>query len=354
MTRVLIIDDSALMRQMLTHIINRAPGFEVVGTAPDPLVAWDKIKTLRPDVVTLDVEMPKMDGITFLEGLMQHNPVPVVMVSSLTQKGCETTLQALELGAIDFVTKPAIDLQRGIDDLAVELIAKLEIAARARVGGRRAHVKPAPRAAAPLPLAHATHHVIAIGASTGGTEALRVVLEMLPPDAPGVVIVQHMPERFTTGFAERLDRLCQVRVKEAETGDRVLPGHVLLARGNHHLRVVRSGATYHVEVFQPDPVNRFRPSVDVLFHACAPGRQALRGGDPDRHGGRRRAWPARAPPRGRDHVRPGRGDLGGVRHAARGVRDGRRDGGAVARGDRPGAAARGGVAPLLTGRGCSR
>lgn len=269
MTRVLIIDDSALMRQMLTHIINRAPGFEVVGTAPDPLVAWDKIKTLRPDVVTLDVEMPKMDGITFLEGLMQHNPVPVVMVSSLTQKGCETTLQALELGAIDFVTKPAIDLQRGIDDLAVELIAKLEIAARARVGVRRAHVKPAPRAAAPLPLAHATHHVIAIGASTGGTEALRVVLEMLPPDAPGVVIVQHMPERFTTGFAERLDRLCQVRVKEAETGDRVLPGHVLLARGNHHLRVVRSGATYHVEVFQADPVNRFRPSVDVLFHACA-------------------------------------------------------------------------------------
>jgi two-component system chemotaxis response regulator CheB len=265
MTRVLVIDDSALMRELLTRMIGQAPGFEVVGTAPDPIVAWEKIKTLRPDVLTLDVEMPRMDGLTFLGRLMQHHPMPVLMVSSLTERGCATTLQALEHGAIDYVTKPAIDLMRSLDELGTELIAKLTIAAQARVGIKR----PKPRVLPSRALVRSTHKVIAIGSSTGGTEALRVVLGMLPADAPGVVIVQHMPATFTHSFAQRLDSLCQVRVKEAETGDRIMPGHVLLAPGDNHLRVVRRGAAYHVEVFTGDRVNRFRPSVDVLFHSCA-------------------------------------------------------------------------------------
>jgi two-component system chemotaxis response regulator CheB len=266
MTRVLVIDDSALIRELLTRLINAAPGFEVVGTAPDPIIAWDKIKLLRPDVLTLDVEMPRMDGLTFLEGLMHHHPMAVLMVSSLTERGCDTTLRALELGAIDFVTKPALDLARGLDELADELAAKLTATAAARVRGRR--TRPPPRAQA-RPLARATHKVIAIGASTGGTEALRSVLTMLPADAPGTVVVQHMPEHFTRSFADRLDTLCKVRVKEAEDGDPVLPGHVLIAPGDRHMRVVRSGAAYRVEVFTAERVNRFRPSVDLLFHACA-------------------------------------------------------------------------------------
>ncbi len=264
MPRVLVIDDSALMRSLLAEIIRRVPGYEVVGTAPDPLIGWEMIKSLSPDVLTLDVEMPRMDGLTFLDRLMQHRPLPVVMVSSLTERNCATTLQALELGAVDFVTKPSLDVARGVDQLAAELVEKLATAVAAKVS-RRMPARPV----AIAPLARSTHKPIAIGASTGGTEALRVVLGMLPRDAPGTVVVQHMPAKFTHSFAERLDGLCAVRVKEAEHGDRILPGHVLIAPGNHHMRVVRRGAAYHVEVFQGDPVNRFRPSVDVLFHSCS-------------------------------------------------------------------------------------
>jgi two-component system chemotaxis response regulator CheB len=271
-TKVLIVDDSALIRQVLAGLFSHDPELEVVGAASDPYVAWDKIKALRPDVLTLDVEMPRMDGLAFLERLMRARPMPVLMVSSLTEKGCENTLRALELGAIDFVTKPKIDIKNGTVGLADEIIAKLKIAARAKVRPRQkldaeeqARLN-ALRSEAP---AKGSQKVIAIGASTGGTEALREVLTALPADAPGIVIVQHMPEHFTRAFAQRLDKLCQIRVQEARDGDRVLPGHALIAPGNYHMRVNRNGAHYNVEVFMGEPVNRHRPSVDVLFHSCA-------------------------------------------------------------------------------------
>jgi two-component system chemotaxis response regulator CheB len=279
-TKVLIVDDSALIRQVLTGLISHDPGLEVVGVASDPYVAWDKIKALRPDVLTLDVEMPRMDGLAFLERLMRARPMPVLMVSSLTEKGCENTLRALELGAVDFVTKPKIDIKNGTVGLADEIIAKLKIAARAKVRPRQklgadelARLS-ALRSEAP---ARGTQKVVAIGASTGGTEALREVLTALPADAPGLVIVQHMPEHFTRAFAQRLDKLCQIRVQEARDGDRILPGHALIAPGNYHMRVNRNGAHYNVEVFMGEPVNRHRPSVDVLFQSCARhlGRNAI-------------------------------------------------------------------------------
>jgi two-component system chemotaxis response regulator CheB len=258
------------MRQLLTEILSRDPALEVVGTATDPFVARDKILRLAPQVVTLDVEMPRMDGLTFLEKLMRAHPLPVVMVSSLTERGCETTWRALELGATDFVTKPKLDVQSGTLQLAQEIIDKVKAAARAkvRVGSR----VPAP--ATPLPTSptmsfRATHKVVAIGASTGGTEAIREVLTRLPADSPGIVMVQHMPEKFTTSFAERLNSLSKIRVSEAHDGDRVLPGHALLAPGNFHMEIMRSGAECRVRVFAADPVNRHRPSVDVLFASCA-------------------------------------------------------------------------------------
>jgi two-component system chemotaxis response regulator CheB len=266
--RVLVIDDSALMRQVLSQILSRDPGLQVVGAAPDPYVARDKIKALNPDVLTLDVEMPRMDGLAFLERLMRARPMPVVMVSSLTEAGCDVTLRALELGAVDFVTKPRTDLRDRIWDLGVELIEKVKAAASARVRPRAA----GPAATPPRPSAphfRISDTVIALGASTGGTEALREVLTALPADAPGVVVVQHMPERFTRAFAERLDRLCTVRVKEAQDGDRVLAGHVLIAPGNFHLRVMRDGALIRARVTDDPPVNRHRPSVDVLFQSAA-------------------------------------------------------------------------------------
>ena len=272
-SRVLIVDDSAVMRQLLTEILSRDPGLEVVGVAGDPIVARDKIKALNPDVLTLDVEMPRMDGLSFLQKLMRARPMPVVMVSSLTERGAATTLRAIELGAVDFVTKPKIDLRTGTLELADEIVQKVKSAARAR-----------PRAASPYPAAprspaaHANpagapprgaHRVIAVGASTGGTEALREFLVPLPSDTPGMVIVQHMPASFTRSFADRLDSQCQMRVKEAQDGDRILPGHVLLAPGDFQMRVRRSGAGHVVRVTQDAPVNRHRPSVDVLFQSCA-------------------------------------------------------------------------------------
>jgi two-component system chemotaxis response regulator CheB len=264
-TKVLVVDDSALMRQLLTDLLSRDAGLQVVGAAPDPYVAWDKIKQWNPDVVTLDVEMPRMDGLTFLDKLMQHRPIPVVMVSSLTERNCETTFRAIELGAVDFVTKPKLDVTTGTIALADELIAKVKHASQAR---------PKVKSAQPRRLTsgigfQTTHKVIAIGTSTGGCEALSAVLSTLPADSPGIVAVIHMPEGFTRSFAARLDKSCAVRVSEAKDGDKVLPGHALIAPGNFHLSVVRSGAITTVRVHGGAPVNRHRPSVDVLFESCA-------------------------------------------------------------------------------------
>jgi two-component system chemotaxis response regulator CheB len=267
--KVLVVDDSAVARQLLSNHLSRDPGIEVVGTAPDPYVAWQKLRALDPDVMTLDVEMPRMDGITFLEKLMRRRPMPVVMVSSLTESGCATTLRALELGAIDFVTKPLVGLREGFPALAAELTEKVKVAAAARLRlAVAAPVSVRPPAASPRAL-RTTQRLIAIGASTGGTEAIREFLTALPADAPAVLIVQHMPEKFTRAFADRLNGLCAVHVKEAADGDRALAGHVLIAPGNQHMRLVRDGATYLVRLSDDAPVNRHRPSVDVLFHACA-------------------------------------------------------------------------------------
>jgi two-component system chemotaxis response regulator CheB len=275
--RVLIVDDSALMRQLLTQILGSDPEIEVIGTAGDPFVAREKIKVLNPDVLTLDIEMPRMDGLTFLEKLMRGHPMPVIMISSLTDKGAETTLRALALGAIDYIPKPKVDVRRGTIEQAEEIVAKVKAAAKVKLHGLSA----APPGPAPALLGSfhisATHKVVAIGASTGGTEALKDVLTPLPADFPGIVIVQHMPEAFTRQFAERLNSLCRIGVHEAQDGDRVLPGHALLAPGGHHMAVVRRGMEYLVRVYRGERVNRHLPSVDVLFSSCARqlGRNAL-------------------------------------------------------------------------------
>ncbi|MEW6542933.1 MAG: chemotaxis response regulator protein-glutamate methylesterase [Nitrospirota bacterium] len=274
--RVLIVDDSALMRQVLTELLSQDPEIQVVGTAQDPYFAREKIKVLNPDVLTLDVEMPKMDGLTFLEKLMVGHPMPVVMVSSLTEAGCQTTLHALELGAVDFITKPRIGLRSGMEEQAQELVAKVKAAAVARVRGKGQGARGGaqPLVSRPTPLASSamlktTDTIIAIGASTGGTEAIRELLEVLPPNTPPIVITQHMPEKFTKTFANRLDALCRISVREAEDGDSVLPGHALIAPGNYHMTLSRSGARYRVRLNQAPPVNRHRPSVDVMFHSVA-------------------------------------------------------------------------------------
>jgi two-component system chemotaxis response regulator CheB len=264
-----VVDDSALMRQALSQMLARDPALEVVGTAADGYAARDKIRELDPDVLTLDVEMPRMDGLSFLEKLMRVHPMPVVMVSSRTEAGCATTLRALELGAVDFVTKPTCDLRQHLPAVAAEVIEKVKTAAAARVRPRPEPAGPPPTAGRPLPTAPPATHVLAVGASTGGTEALRVFLTALPADAPGIVIVQHMPEHFTRSFAERLDGVSTVRVREAADGDRVLTGHAMIAPGNHHLRLAREGAAYLVRLSDEAPVNRHRPSVDVLFQSCA-------------------------------------------------------------------------------------
>lgn len=271
--RVLIIDDSALMRQLIKEILQLDHSIEVVGSAKDPFDAREKILALNPDVLTLDVEMPRMDGLSFLEKLMAGRPMPVVMLSSLTEKGCQTTMRALELGAVDFITKPKLDVVAGMDSLVDEIIEKVKYASTANIQRRKVTSERAvfsgPKPPVSSSLITSTHKVIAIGGSTGGTEALLELLAAFPPDAPGAVAVIHMPEGFTNSFAQRLDRHCQVRVKEAQDGDRIIPGHVLLAAGNYHMEVQRSGATYAVRVFSGPPVSRHRPSVDVLFSSCA-------------------------------------------------------------------------------------
>jgi two-component system chemotaxis response regulator CheB len=267
--RVLIVDDSALMRQLLTGILGSSPELEVIGVAGDPFVAREKIKLLHPDVLTLDVEMPRMDGLTFLEKLMRGHPMPVVMISSLTDKGAEITLRALSMGAVDYISKPKMDVSSGTIDQAEEIIAKVLAAAKVKVRGASApKVKVAELPAAGCRIS-ATHKVVAVGASTGGTEALKEFLSPLPADFPGIVIVQHMPEAFTRQFAERLDSVCKIRVKEARDGDRILPGHALLAPGGNHMAVVRRGMEYAVHVYRGERVNRHLPSVDVLFSSCA-------------------------------------------------------------------------------------
>jgi two-component system chemotaxis response regulator CheB len=268
--RVLIVDDSALMRQVMGTLLAKDPQIEVVGVAGDPYVARDKIRHLEPDVLTLDVEMPRMDGLAFLEKLMRAHPVPVVMVSSLTEAGCATTFRALELGAVDFVTKPKLDLREHLPKVAQEVIEKVKAAALARVSPPATKSpSTAPRRPATGALIRSTDQVIALGASTGGIEALKDFLMEVPADCPGLVIVQHMPEKFTRAFADRLDGLCTVRVQEAVDGDRVLTGHALIAPGGYHMRLARAGANYLVRLDSEPPVNRHRPSVDVLFNSCA-------------------------------------------------------------------------------------
>ena len=266
--KVLIIDDSSLMRQLLTQILSSDPELEVIGTAGDPFVAREKIKSLHPDVLTLDIEMPRMDGLTFLEKLMRGHPMPVVMISSLTDRGAETTLRALSLGAVDYIAKPKLDVSNGTIEQASDIIAKVKAAAKVKVRGLDVN-KAGP---AELPAGYhitATHKVVAIGASTGGTEALKDLLSALPADFPGLVMVQHMPEAFTKPFSERLNSLCRIHVQEAKDGDRILPGHALLAPGGHQMQVVRHGMEYAVNVYRGERVNRHLPSVDVLFSSCA-------------------------------------------------------------------------------------
>jgi len=291
--RVLVIDDSALVRKLLTEILNSDPEIEVVGTAMDPEVARRKIKELNPDVLTLDVEMPKMDGISFLRHLMRLRPMPVLMISSLTANGAEVTLDALAAGAVDFVCKPRIDVSATLQDYAAEITGKLKAAARVRVTARATVPAPdamiRPRAAgndeekyaATMPIARpvqlrTTEKIIAIGASTGGTEAIKDVLIQLPPDCPGTLVAQHIPPVFSSAFARRMDQITDLTVCEAEHGQPVLPGHVYVAPGDKHLLLTRDGARYRCELSSGPLVNRHMPSVDVLFQSVA--RSAGRNG----------------------------------------------------------------------------
>lgn len=277
--KVLIVDDSALIRSVMKEIINSQPDMEVVGVAPDPLVARELIKQTNPDVLTLDVEMPKMDGLDFLEKLMRLRPMPVVMVSSLTERGSEITMRALELGAIDCVTKPKMSIESGMLEYTNLIAEKIRVAARANIK-HRVKVQTHSDGTALAPVRNAfvsSEKLIIIGASTGGTEAIKDFLIQMPSDCPGILIVQHMPEGFTRSFANRLDKLCRISVKEAEGGERILPGHAFLAPGHSHLQLVRSGSNYMTRLDQGPPVNRHRPSVDVLFSsaALAAGKNAV-------------------------------------------------------------------------------
>ena len=280
--KVLIIDDSALVRALLTRILGADPALQVIGTAPDAFIAREKIKTLNPDVLTLDVEMPRMDGLQFLRNLMRLRPMPVVMCSSLTERGADVTLAALELGAIDFVTKPKVDVAHALEAYAAELINKVKVAAVARVRPVFARsVAPNQTDIAPIVRPElrfrTTDQIVAIGASTGGTEAVREVLRRMPADSPGMVITQHIPRAFSAPFAARLNACSQLSVQEAEDGALILPGHAYIAPGDRHLTVEFDGARYRCRLRDDAPVNRHRPSVDVLFRSVAEqvGRNAV-------------------------------------------------------------------------------
>ncbi|MBI3777559.1 MAG: chemotaxis response regulator protein-glutamate methylesterase [Gammaproteobacteria bacterium] len=270
--KALIIDDSAVMRQMLTMILHEDPDIRVVGTAANPLIAREKIKALKPDVLTLDVEMPGMDGITFLEKLMRLYPLPVVMVSSHTEKGAAATLRALDLGAVDFVAKPQGNLREGMThELMDEIRTKVRAAASARVRAIASGPRPPAPRPQPLPmnLTSTRDGIVVIGASAGGTQAIAEILPKLPRSTPGIAIVQHMPPKFTASFAERLDEQCELEVREAKSGDRLKPGVALIAPGGYHMAIMKAGGGYAVRVYEDEPVNRHRPSVDVLFHSAA-------------------------------------------------------------------------------------
>ena len=277
--KVLIVDDSAMVRQLLTEIIAADRAFTVVGSASDPLIAREKIKQLQPDVLTLDVEMPRMDGLTFLENLMRLHPLPVLMVSSLTERGAEVTLQALELGAVDFITKPKIDVKAGLTAYADTLREKLRVVAGAKVGRMHGGLPAASAPAKPaMPRTYrTTDRIIAIGASTGGTEALKVVLSQMPADAPAIVITQHIPAAFSAPFAQRMDRHSAMRVCEASDRQPIIPGHAYIAPGDQHLEVARDGARYICRLSAAPPCSGHRPSVDVLFRSVATqvGRNAV-------------------------------------------------------------------------------
>ncbi len=279
--KVLIVDDSALVRKILTEILNSDKEIEVVGTAQDPLIARDKIKQLKPDVITLDVEMPRMDGVTFLRNLMRLHPLPVVMISSLTEKGADITFDALEAGAIDFVAKPKIDVKDGLQEYTEEIVEKVKSASKAKVG------MVSTSSATTIPVEKklsadsviqkktgkkrfkTTDQIIALGASTGGTEAIKEVLIQMPPDSPGIVISQHIPEAFSGPFAERMNGVSAMTVCEAKDGQQILPGHVYIAPGSHHLLVERNGAQYICRLNDGERVNRHKPSVDVMFRSVA-------------------------------------------------------------------------------------
>lgn len=268
MIRVLIVDDSRMIRDVLTDILKEQPDIQVVGAAADAFEARDLIKELNPDVLTLDVEMPKMNGLDFLDKLMRAKPMPVVMISSATERGSEVTFRALELGAVDFVTKPKIDLEAGLRQYADDLIAKIKCAAKARVrglGGQGPAAKPLP----PRRMLRTTEKIIAIGASTGGTEAIKEVLERMPADAPAIVITQHIPAAFSAPFAARMDRSSAMKVCEARDGQQIVPGHAYIAPGDWHLELMRDGARYVCRLNQKSPENRHRPSVDVMFKSVA-------------------------------------------------------------------------------------
>jgi len=269
--RVLVVDDSAIVRKVLSDELSRERGIEVVGTAPDPYVARDKIVRLKPDVVTLDIEMPRMDGLTFLKKLMKYYPLPVIIVSSLTKKGGALAMEALSLGALEVICKPSASYSVG--DMGVQLADKIRAVSnvnlRARVeSAETANNTPSVRVGSKA-LSETTNKILAIGASTGGTEAIKTVLLGMPPNAPGIIVVQHMPAKFTTSFAERLDTLCAIRVREAQDGDSVVNGQALIAPGNFHMLLRRSGARYYVQVKDGPMVHHQRPSVDVLFKSVA-------------------------------------------------------------------------------------
>jgi two-component system chemotaxis response regulator CheB len=288
--RVLIVDDSAVVRQVVTEILSADKGIKVIGAAPDPIFALARMEKEWPDVIVLDVEMPRMDGLTFLRKLMAERPTPVVICSTLTTQGAETTMQAMSAGAVSIVAKPTVDLKNVLRENADDLVSMVKAAAHARVRRTIAASKPAAPAAkltadAVLPgapsahraMAETTDRVVALGTSTGGTQALETVLCALPIDSPGIVIVQHMPEQFTAAFAQRLNKVCEIEVREAANGDRVHSGLALIAPGGRHLVLERSGAQYRVAVIDGPPVSRHRPSVDVLFRSVArsAGRNAL-------------------------------------------------------------------------------
>jgi two-component system chemotaxis response regulator CheB len=266
--RVLIVDDSSIIRTLLTKILSSDNDIEVVGTAPDPFIARDKIVSLKPDVMTLDIEMPKMDGVTFLGKVMQHFPIRTIVISSLSVAGSESALKALEAGAVDVVAKPAIDVTKSLEDLGAEIIQRVKMAARAKLIKKVVLQKPKVLTSTSA-LARTTHQILAIASSTGGTEALKVLLPSLPSDLPGTVIVQHMPPVFTKAYAQHLQQICPFEVKEAEQGDRVIPGRVLLAPGNYHMELNRSGAQYFVELNQKPALHGVRPAADLLMNSVA-------------------------------------------------------------------------------------